>query len=116
MRKVTQETASAFATGRSRSVGNTAATPSALLLHGHPIATLTTGQDGPQVTLDDCGWQTVTTKERLNGLLEVLRSPLGIFQKAGRWYIFNANNGEVSPWPGSVTINVCTHGAMIHKA
>ena len=44
--------------------------------------------------LDDCGFQTATTKDRLNGL------GAGITQVAGIWY---TDSSKKTHWPGSAT-------------
>ena len=50
-------------------------------LHGHAIAQLTPSG----VILSNCGWQTNTTKERLNGILEHMGQDK-IRQVKGVWY------------------------------
>ena len=53
-------------------------------LHGNKIAEV--GEDF--ITLFDGGWQSVTTKSRLNALLEEFSAPAdGIFQKAYQWFL-----------------------------
>lgn len=39
-----------------------------------------------RVSICNCGYETVTTKERLNGLLECMGDGRRIFQRAGVWY------------------------------
>ena len=60
-----------------------------LLLHGNIIATATkkfiNGKYETSITMDSAGWQTNTTKERLNGLLQYLNAG-GIYQKNFQWY------------------------------
>ena len=62
--------------------------------HGHPIVTLHHDQS---VTLNDCGWRTSTTKERLN-----LFAPhdVGIWQHQRVWYYRTFDNGVPQPWQG----------------
>lgn len=59
-----------------------------LELHGHEIAAMDSKDHSLYIT--NAGWQTNTTKERLNGLPGV-----SIYQKKGKWYL-NGNewNGE----------------------
>jgi len=53
-------------------------------LHGNKIAEI--GDDF--MTLFDGGWQSVTTKSRLNALLEEFSAPAdGVFQKAYTWFL-----------------------------
>ena len=58
-----------------------------LCLHGHVIAEMEVTGD---LWINDAGWQTVTTKERLNGFPSV-----NIVQKNFQWFL----NGEA--WDGS---------------
>lgn len=67
---------------------------SVLLLHGHEIARF----NGRRLILSDAGWQTVTTKSRLNAVLEYLGAPYRIAQKRWQWYIGNKE------WPGQARI------------
>ena len=69
-----------------------------IYLHNNNIATLEA--DNGRLTIRDCGWQTVTTKSRLNCLLRALVGPgHGIYQKNFSWF-FNDR-----PWEGSATAN-----------
>jgi hypothetical protein len=52
-----------------------------VFLHGNPIAEITPDC----VAVCDCGWQTTTTKSRLNAILHELCGA-GIYQKARKWY------------------------------
>ena len=60
-----------------------------LLLHGNIIATATkkfiNGKYETSITMDSAGWKTVTTKERLNGLLHHMNAG-SIQQKDFTWY------------------------------
>lgn len=69
MRKVTEETCNAFLGRVRKTSGNTTSTGDELLLHGNCIAW---HEDPYTVKLRMCGWGSVTTRERLNGLLELL--------------------------------------------
>ena len=53
-----------------------------LSLHGNDIAT----KVYDTIKIDNCGWFSNTTKERLNGLLYCL-GRLGIQQKNFKWYL-----------------------------
>ena len=69
MRKITEKVVEAFIAGRKCKVGNTTTDGVVLRLHGNLIAEKR--PDGAIVaTL--AGWPTVTTRERLNGLSELL--------------------------------------------
>lgn len=63
-----------------------------LKLFGNTIAVRVIGEG---VKIYDGGWQTNTTKERLNGLLQELGSPLYIKQKNWKWYIGNRETKEI---------------------
>lgn len=52
-----------------------------VMLHGNHIAQVT----HDLVTICDCGWQTPTTKSRLNALLHTLCGA-GIYQRDHQWY------------------------------
>ena len=67
MRKVTAEIVKAWARGESRTIGNTSTDGDSIWLHGNPIAWKTGDADIIALTL--AGWPTVTTRERLNGVL-----------------------------------------------
>jgi len=57
---------------------------SVVKLHGHKIAVI--GEDFVQ--LFDGGWQTATTKSRLNAILKGFGvAGESVFQKAGEWFI-----------------------------
>ena len=67
MRKVTREIVQSWARGESRVIGNTCTDGDTIWLHGNPIAWKTGDADVIALTL--AGWNTVTTRERLNGVL-----------------------------------------------
>ena len=56
-----------------------------LYLHGNIIAIR--DQTNGKVYIRNCGWETKTTKMRLNYLLYVYNSPLKIRQKNWVWYL-----------------------------
>jgi hypothetical protein len=68
-------------------------------LHGHKIAILDTIDN--TLTLSDCGYQTKTTKSRLNCLLNHFSLPT-IYCKKGQWYI-----GE-EEWRGNKILSIIT--------
>jgi hypothetical protein len=77
MRKVTNEIANAFAQGESKTVGNTWTDGKAVYLHGNKITERT--EAGVFMTL--AGWNTSTTRERLNGIAQVLGFDVSFNQK-----------------------------------
>ena len=67
MRKVTRNIVEAWARGKCCTNGNTATNGDSIWLHGNAIAWKTSDADIIALTL--AGWNTVTTRERLNGVL-----------------------------------------------
>ena len=60
---------------------------SSVYLHGHQIATL--DHNTQALKLSSCGWQTVTTKSRLNAILQEVKYGCSVFQKNWNWYLRN---------------------------
>jgi hypothetical protein len=91
MKKITQDAVNAFTNGKNFKRGNTQVIVSGdrvtLLLFGNAIATMEHGE----LYITSAGWQTLTTRERLNGLPNV-----NIIQKNFQWYL----NGEA--WDGEI--------------
>ena len=68
-------------------------------LHGSKIAEVGDGF----ITLFDGGYQTKTTKSRINALMNEFCSPgEGVFQKAFQWFL--TANGVTIPFESGVTI------------
>lgn len=76
MRKITKSIAHAFKDGVSKSINNTTTDGNAVYLHGNKIAEKTA--NGLKVTL--AGWNTPTTRERVNGILRVMGFNSGFHQ------------------------------------
>jgi|TARA_B100000427_G_scaffold8623_1_gene7609 hypothetical protein len=57
-------------------------------LHGNRIAEIDPNGD---IVLSSCGWDTPTTKSRLNAILDVFISGCHIFQKDFTWYVNDLN-------------------------
>lgn len=89
MRKITKAVCSAFERQVPLSMGNTHTDGVALYLHGNKIAQHTS--EG--LMISDAGWNTVTTRERLNGLRGV-----HVQQKKGILYL----NGK--EWGGEMIL------------
>lgn len=99
MRKITRDAIRAFENGLDFKRNNTEVISCeqdkyrVLLLHGNIIAEM--DYEG-NVWINDGGWKTVTTKERLNGF-----SSINIVQKNYVWFL----NGEL--WDGSkIKVNI----------
>ena len=75
---------------------------SSIYLHGHLIATV--DHNLRAVKLDSCGYETVTTKSRLNAILEEVKYGCKVFQKNFDWFV--SYNGETASfWDGMILID-----------
>ena len=75
---------------------------SSVYLHGHQIATLDHSTNA--LKIDSCGYQTVTTKSRLNAILEEVKYGCSIFQKNFDWFV-TYNDEVASFWDGMILID-----------
>ena len=73
---------------------------SSVYLHGHQIATL--DHNNQALKLSSCGYQTVTTKSRLNAILCEIDYGCKVFQKQWDWYFKSNNNQTVDFWDGMI--------------
>ena len=95
MRKIEQQMNAALANSKNWQSGNTSVhfneenNTSIVRLHGNKIAVI--GDDFLQIF--DGGWQTVTTKSRLNALIDRFCNGVtdGVFQKDYQWFIRDNN-------------------------
>ena len=71
-------------------------------LHGNHIASVDTATNA--LTIKDGGWQSVTTKSRLNALLDEFVPSMGIFQKDWVWYVSDRLSGSVVPFISGMTV------------
>lgn len=85
MRKITEQSVKAFMNGRNFKSGNTEVnvcdSNADLYLFGNLIAKKRAGC----VFISNAGWKSVTTKERLNGVCDMVEDT-GINQVKGVWY------------------------------
>jgi hypothetical protein len=101
MRKVTYSAVEAFMSHTALTISNTHVKPcddeacTRMFLFGNLIAKHTYSG---RVMVRDAGWQSNTTKERLNGL------GAGIYQKAGAWYIKGVPFDELTDGEGWYTL------------
>ena len=111
MRKIEQEMNAAIRYRRNFSKANTSVrcfktngvtTDVDVFLHGNHIASLDTATN--QLTIKDGGWQSVTTKSRLNALLDEFVPSMGIFQKDWVWYLSDRLTGSVVPFISGMTV------------
>ena len=63
---------------------------SQVFLHGHQIATF--DHSTKAIKLNSCGYETVTTKSRLNALLDEVKYGARVFQKNFDWFV--SYNGQ----------------------
>ena len=73
-----------------------------VFLHGNHIASVDTATN--DLTLFDGGWQSVTTKSRLNALLDEFVPSMGIFQKNWTWFLSDRLDGSVVPFVSGMTV------------
>jgi hypothetical protein len=85
MRQETQKIMSAFLRGEKASAQRTHTDGYSVWLHGNLIAER--GKSKTWFTL--AGWPTVTTRDRINGLLELSGSDCRVFQKNGTQFLTN---------------------------
>jgi len=108
MRKITQDAARAFKQGKNFSRDNTRVevkkdlrfpddNVTQLYLHGHCIAEQTVNS----LHISLCGWPTMTTRERLNGLLDTLNIQKHLYQDKHEQYIFDRSTQTSEPFPSS---------------
>ena len=90
MRKIESQMCAAVQSNKNWKSGNTEVTidketnTSSVYLHGNLIATVTDND----MTIYDGGWQSVTTKSRLNALCqEFCIAGEGVFQKDFQWFV-----------------------------
>ena len=75
---------------------------SSIYLHGHQIATF--DHNLKAVKLSSCGYQTNTTKSRLNALLEEVKWGCKVFQKNFDWFV-SYNDETASFWDGMILLD-----------
>ena len=71
-------------------------------LHGNHIATY--NYANRELALYDGGWQSNTTKSRLNALCNELATGFGVFQKNWNWFVSDFNNKNVIDFFDGVTV------------
>ena len=75
---------------------------SSVYLHGHQIATL--DHNNQAVKLSSCGYQTVTTKSRLNAFLDEVKYGAKVYQKNWNWFV-SFRQSKTSFFDGIVLFN-----------
>ena len=75
---------------------------SSIYLHGHQIATV--DHNTQAVKLSSCGYETRTTKSRLNAILQEVKYGCSIFQKNFDWFV-KYNDQVASFWDGMILVD-----------
>jgi len=78
---------------------------STVKLHGHSIATF--DHNLKAVKISSCGWETNTTKSRLNAILSEVKYGCGVFQKNFDWFV-SYRDETVSFFDGMILIDADT--------
>ena len=106
MRKIEQEMNSAIRYRRNFSKANTSVTcyreEIEVRLHGNLIGTVDTASN--QLRIFDGGWQTVTTKSRLNALMDEFAPCMGVFQKNWDWFVSDRLTNQIVPFYSGMTV------------
>ena len=109
MRKIEQQINEAILNRKDFFKGNTSvqhyttetgAREAVVHLHGNHIATI-----GDTLQICDAGWQTVTTKSRLNALCNEFAYGCYVFQKNFDWFLGDSD-GNVLPFPTEEFVTV----------
>ena len=109
MRKIEQQMNEAILNRKDFFKGNTSvqhyttetgAREAVVHLHGNHIATI-----GDTLQICDAGWHTVTTKSRLNALLNEFAEGCYVFQKNFDWFLGDSD-GNVLPFPTEEFVTV----------
>ena len=75
---------------------------SQVYLHGHQIASV--DHNTQAVKLDSCGYETVTTKSRLNAILDEVKYGAKVFQKNFTWFV-KYNSQTLMFWDGMILLD-----------
>jgi len=75
---------------------------STVKLHGHSIATYDHALKA--VKISSCGYETVTTKSRLNAILQEVKYGCSVFQKQFEWFVSYGDDVK-SFWDGMILID-----------
>ena len=111
MRKIEREMIQAIIDQRNWSSSNTTVKYdkdsglSQVFLHGHNIAEY--GHGDMSLAVNNCGYETNTTKSRLNVLIQFVHGGLsGLYQKNFEWFLrlpLQSGDTQDFPWSGALT-------------
>ena len=73
-----------------------------VFLHGNHIATL--NKISMDLRIFDGGWQSVTTKSRLNALLDEFFDGARVVQKDFQWFLIDSIDGSRRPFFSGMTV------------
>ena len=76
---------------------------SRVFLHGNHIATY--NYANKELSLYDGGWQSNTTKSRLNALCYELATGFSVFQKNWNWFVSDFQSKTVKDFTDGITVN-----------
>jgi len=76
---------------------------SKVFLHGNHIATY--HHTTKELQLFDGGWQSNTTKSRLNALCEEFATGFSVFQKNWNWFVSDFQSKVVKDFTSGITVN-----------
>ena len=106
MRKIEKNMNSAIWSKTNWAVSNTTVITeddiSTVMLHGNHIATYY--HNTKELALFDGGWQSNTTKSRLNALCTEFAMGFGVFQKNWEWFISDFSNNK-KEFADGITVN-----------
>jgi hypothetical protein len=100
MKKISIDSARAFLYKKPFYRQNMSVSNGVMRLHGNAIA----WSENNKLILSHCGWPTVTTKDRLNAILEILSKGF-IFQKNFNWF-YKDPAGNITPFNGSIEVEL----------
>ena len=112
MRVIEKNMNTAIRNGKDFRSGNTSVTHSIntagqreaiIKLHGNHIATY--NYANKELSLFDGGWQSNTTKSRLNALCYEFATGFGVFQKNWNWYVGDFQNKTIKDFVDGITVN-----------
>ena len=73
-----------------------------VFLHGHRIATY--DHNLKAIKISSCGWETPTTKSRLNAILQEVKTGCHVFQKNFNWFVSYRDDVK-DFWDGMILID-----------
>ncbi len=97
MRKETRKIAKTFLNHEKAVTTRTRTDGESVFLHGNKIAFWNYGDVKPALCFTLAGWPSVTTRERINGILELSGSNWRVKQHKGEQFLINTVTGYEAP-------------------